>query len=143
LPVSIEEWTKELGELHIHRRGMVAWDMDGSDLHQAVKHPEPGGWQQWEELATLPLRQCLERIESASDEFLARHGYERDGDSYCVRKRNEETIALFCHGGFGLTWLAHLLRIAPPLVWTGFFLHTSSITTLLLDERKNERATPR
>ena len=54
-----------------------------------------------------------------------------------------DRIALVCHGGFGLTWLSHLLAIPTPLMWAGFFLHTTSVTTILFDERTSGVAVPR
>ncbi|MCZ7545048.1 MAG: hypothetical protein M5R40_16680 [Anaerolineae bacterium] len=50
---------------------------------------------------------------------------------------------MFCHQGFGLTWLAHLLDLPPPAVWTGFWLAPSSVTTVLFETRSADWATPR
>ncbi|MCH8528662.1 MAG: hypothetical protein LAT79_16150 [Kiritimatiellae bacterium] len=52
-------------------------------------------------------------------------------------------MALFCHGGFGLAWLAHLLAIPTEVLWSSFFLQTSSVTTVLFEERVEGKATPR
>jgi hypothetical protein len=84
-----------------------------------------------------------------SDMFLARHGYTREAGRggaagrYRVVQRNEECIAVFCHGGFGLTWLASLLGLPLVAAWTGFYLPPSSITTVLFDERGPDFASPR
>lgn len=59
-----------------------------------------------------------------------------------LRVRNHK-IAVFCHGGFGLTWLAHLLQIPFPLVYSNFYLWPSSVTTILFDERLTGFATSR
>lgn len=83
------------------------------------------------------------RIRHHSDEFLARLGYVRDGGAYRIRMRNEKKIAVFASGGFGLSWLSVLLEIPYPLMWSGFFLHTSSVTQILFDERELGIATPR
>lgn len=80
---------------------------------------------------------------AASDAFLARHGYERHGGRYKVAARNTAVVAVVCHGGFGLTWLAHLLRLDLAAVWTSFWLAPSSVTTVLFDERTRGWATPR
>ncbi|GAB0492741.1 hypothetical protein MMPV_004010 [Pyropia vietnamensis] len=80
---------------------------------------------------------------ASSDAFLARHGYERVGGRYKVTARNSAVLAVVCHGGFGLTWLAHLLRLDPPVVWTSFWMAPSSVTTVLFDERSPGWATPR
>ena len=77
------------------------------------------------------------------DEFLSRHGYERVAGRYRIKNRNDQKIAVFCHGGFGLTWLAHLLEIPVHLMWSGFWLPTSSVTTLIFEECSNEWAVPR
>ena len=82
-------------------------------------------------------------LQRNSDAFIARHGYERDGGRYRVVRSNRETLAIFCHGGFGLTWLAHLLHLPVPLVWSGFWLPPSSVTTILFDERSSHWAVPR
>jgi len=90
-----------------------------------------GGGGGWDELV------------AASDAFLERLGYRRDGGRYEVVSRSERTAAVVCHGGFGLTWLAHLLCIDPPVVWTSFWMAPSSVTTILFDERTKGWSTPR
>ena len=82
-------------------------------------------------------------MQADSDAFLARQGYVRDGGAYRMVAPSTEPIALFCHAGFGLTWLSHLLDLPLPLVWTGFFLAPSSVTILLMEERSAEYAVPR
>jgi probable phosphoglycerate mutase len=70
-------------------------------------------------------------------------GYERDGGKYKILRSNPEQIAIFCHNGFGLIWLSHLLQIPLPLMWSGFTMAPSSVTTILFDERSSEWAVPR
>ena len=82
----------------------------------------------------------MERIENmikCSDEFLASHGFKReDGLFYKVENYNDDVIAVFCHGGFGGAWIAHLLGIAPGIMFPAISLNTSSITTF---EFRNEK----
>ncbi len=138
LTAEVEDWTRELGELRFPDAHRMAWDLDGHRVHQGYAdgagHPE---------LDAVPLDEVVRRIRAGSDDFLARQGYRREGPVYRVERRHEETIALFCHGGFGLTWLALLLGVPMPLMWAGFFLHPSSVTTILWDEREDGVATPR
>jgi hypothetical protein len=44
-------------------------------------------------------------LQARSDEFLAWHGYRRDGREYRIESPNRDRRAIFCHGGFGLTWI--------------------------------------
>ena len=71
----------------------------------------------------------VENMKKCSDEFLASLGYERQGAMYKITKRNEESIAVFCHGGFGVAWIAHLINAAPGLMYPNITLNTSSVTT--------------
>ena len=69
------------------------------------------------------------RLGLDADAFAARQGYVRDGAGYRATGDGPRRVAVFCHGGLALTWLAHLLAIPPPLVWAGFSLAPASVTT--------------
>ena len=146
LPVEIEEWTAELSDLRSAEApfaGMMAWDFHGEVIRGGETMPMHHNWHELPHLSVPHIREIFERVKRNSDEFLARHGYVREGGLYKIENRNREKIAVFCHGGFGLTWLAHLLEIPLPLMWSGFFLPPSSVTTILLDERSENFAVPR
>ena len=141
LPVTVEPWSAELG-LRAKGLGLMAWDIHAHLLGEQRNEPaalrphlEP---QEYDAILA-----DVARIRAESDRFLAGLGYERDGGAYRVAQENRERVAFFCHGGFGLTWLAHLLCVPLPAMWGGFFLPTSSITEVLFDERLPGLATPR
>ena len=71
-----------------------------------------------------------ERIQKASDAFTESLGYRREGMVYRAVAPSEERVAVFCHQGFGTTWLSHLLAIPPVLFWSSFDLNHSSVTIL-------------
>lgn len=100
----------------------------------------------WRRLPPLDhplLPEAVERVQRGSDDFLARLGYLRDEGAYRVAAASEDRVALFCHNGSGLTMLAHFLRIPLPMMWSAFFMSTSSVTTLLFEERRPGLATAR
>lgn len=74
---------------------------------------------------------------------MRRQGFLRSEEVYQVDHENRKAVAVFTHMGVGLVWLAHLLDIPLPMMWSGFFLHPASITTVLLDERAPGYAVPR
>ena len=78
-----------------------------------------------------------ERVQKEGDAFLARLGYEREGELYRVRTPSEERVALFCHHGFGTTFLSHLLSIHPVRFWTSFDISHTGLTIL---QFRNERS---
>jgi probable phosphoglycerate mutase len=146
LPIEIEPWCAELNALRMTRGpqvGTMAWDLHGEVIRLDPAAMRAGRW--W----TLPpfddpvFRDEVERVGRDSDAFLAKLGYEREDGRYRITRPTEQRIAVFCHGGLGLTWLAHLLELPLALVWSGFWLPPTSITTVLFDERSVDWATPR
>lgn len=143
LEVSVEPWMAELDIAAGSEARHAAWDIPG----HSIRNPEYlRNTATFELVPSLPeprVRKIMEELRGSSDTFLASLGYVRDGGVYRIAKHNDHRIAVFAHGGFGLTWLSVLLEIPLPLMWGGFFLHTSSVTQILFDERSSDLATPR
>lgn len=145
---NVEEWTRELtywprlpGTERPGEGGLAMWDLSASTVRS---HPDLGGESQWDKIKDIEkANEPFESLRMDSDAFIARHGYMREGHQYRIVKPNRDIIAVFCHGGFGLTWIAHLLNIPLSVAWTSFYLPPSSITTILFDERSSDYACPR
>lgn len=73
-----------------------------------------------------------EILKKNSDAFMSSQGYDREGLFYRVREKNEKRVAVFCHQGFGTTWLSYLLSVSPPLFWSSFDITHSGVTVLKL-----------
>ncbi|MFZ6028457.1 MAG: histidine phosphatase family protein [Chloroflexota bacterium] len=143
LEARVLEWTRELPYLPVVEDRLSYWDIHG----HLIRHPEyltdPRQWNVIAPFAAVPLDKMFHSVVEKSDEFLASLGYERQNGVYAVHQSNTWKVAVVCHGAFGLLWLAHLLAIPLPLMWAGFYLHPTSITTVLFDERTPGVATPR
>ena len=140
----ILDWIREIEHEPVEfadQGKMAAWDAPGEMIFEHKLHFDGDNWIPFRHLEVI--REKVERIRNESDRFLAGLGYERMGGRYSIRAPNRLKIALFCHGGFGLSWLSHLLQIPPILVWTGFWLPPSSVSTILFEERSAEWAVPR
>jgi broad specificity phosphatase PhoE len=133
----IQEWLQELSGMSIHHGEwgrLAAWDVPGEALYQQQVQMA---------YAELNFDEQLNSIIWYSDQFLQKLGYvRRDGRYQCVHPHTNR-IAVFCHNGFGLTWLAHLLHLPLLSVWTSFWLPPSSVTTILFEQRSPEWAVPR
>lgn len=82
------------------------------------EHPLFGG---------IPGEREYMRLLEHSDEFLLRQGYRHDRENcrYIAENHTDERVAMFCHQGFGLSWLGVMLDIPLPIIWTGFdYSHT-------------------
>lgn len=145
LPVTVEPWTTELDGLYSEAHRHSLWDLDGALLRGPEVLADLNAWQSVPPLDNPNLAAHLARIQAGSDEFLGRMGFTRAGHLYHAdpARRAPQRVALFAHLGFGLSWLALLLGIPAPLMWGGFFLYPSSVTTILFDERSPGMASPR
>lgn len=90
-------------------------------------------WENWQEaecFERIPAREGMELIGNGSDALLEELGYRREGTYYRVLRPSEEKVAAFCHQGFGLHWLSHLLQIPPQIFTAAFDISHSSVTVL-------------
>ena len=92
-------------------------------------------WYNHKEAANcLTAKKGYERIQAASDEFIQRLGYKREGNIYKAlapsAAPNKKRIAAFCHHGLGTSWLSHLLSIPPLLFWASFNISHTGVSIL-------------
>ena len=100
-------------------------------------------WYEADCLRTIDGKKAFEKIVRNSDKFLERHGYKRNKGIYEIERASNERIAAFCHAGFGIIWLAHLLNIPPHLVLSAFALTHTGITILEFRNNENGITAPR
>ena len=82
------------------------------------------------------VKEEYDKVCTGLDALLARHGYHRVGRHYETEKGNHDTIALFCHFGVESVILSHILGISPVVLWHHTSALTSSMTTLVTEERQ-------
>lgn len=63
------------------------------------------------------------------------YGLERDGLIY-KGENSDRTIAFFCHFALGSVLVSHLTGISPVLLWQGFNMPPSAVTTMRTEERR-------
>jgi hypothetical protein len=142
----IEPWTTEL-DWSTGGQGsagsQAVWDYPGEVFRGGSDYPSYENWHQTPPVHEDQLAERFARLVKASDEFLMRLGYAREGRRYRCIAPTDDRIAMFCHGGFGLTWLAHLLEIPVQTMWSGFWLPPSSVTMVLMEQQSSDWAVPR
>lgn len=128
LPVGIEDWTSETlawADLTVKGEdGKTLWVHDRFARREFYETERPlltmDNWAEMPSVAGTNVKEGIARIQTASDEFFARHGYVRDGVSYRIDRPTDERIALFAHGGFGVAFVSVLLGIPPQFVMSAF-----------------------
>lgn len=127
--IVIQDWAREHDWI-IDKRS--AWNVPGEVIRG-----------QQARLLDQHMQREFEDLKKNSDQFFKNRGYERIEGRYRPLQSNNKKIALFAHGGLGLSLLSHLLEIPLELTWSGFFLDPASITTIHFEQRSDNWAVPR
>ncbi len=88
-------------------------------------------------------KEGYEFITRESDAFMESLGYKREGLKYKIVNPSDERVAVFCHYGFGTTWLARLLCINPVLFWSTFDINHSGVTIINFANDKSGYTAPK
>ena len=150
LPIEVEEWCSE----------SLAWRDFAGDLpggghswvfaqqNTVVKTEETMklGADRWYEADCFSMidgKKGYDRIIAASDEFLARQGYVREGAKYRIERPNDDRVAIFAHQGFGMIWISALLQIPPQFFFSSFDITHTGITIFHFANNKDGYTQPR
>ena len=150
LPVNIEEWTSESRaweDLSVDMNGRRTWYWN-YPVEQLVNDETIGRRDDWYDIPVLKkdaeaLKRGMQRIADCSDEFIARHGYRREGALYRIERPNDERIAVFCHEGFGKSWMSHLMSIPPHLYTTDYEVTHSGVTIIWFPNNESGLTRPK
>lgn len=133
-------WLREF-DVFINRpdvahRKHIAWDWLPQDWTKDPKLYLKDHWAENERMAEGGVGEEYRKVAEQFDKLLAYHGYVCDGGCYRAERSNHDTIVLFCHFGSGSLLLSHLWGVSPMIVWQNFCAQTSSVTTLVTEERR-------
>ena len=117
-------------------KDMISWDMMPKYWKNRPELFDREAWRINDLYATGNAGAIYDETAAGVDALLAKHGYVRDGELYHSEAPNTDTIVLFCHLALGMTIVSHLQGISPVVLWHNFFMPTSSVTTLVTEERR-------
>ena len=138
-------WLREF-DVRIHRpddplKEHIAWDWLPQDWTKDPRLYLKDHWTENESMAAAGVGEEYRWITELFDELLAWHGYVRDGGYYRAERPNHDTIVLFCHFGLESVLLSYLFGTSPVVIWQNFCARTTSVTTLVTEERRKGIAT--
>ena len=106
-----------------------AWVLNGEGLTDV-------NWQERQPFCDSVVMECVDTVVSGFDAFMAKLGYEREGDYYRVTGTDtDKTIAIFSHGGSSSAVISHLLNIPFPQICCFLRLDFTSITVFELSNQ--------
>jgi broad specificity phosphatase PhoE len=145
LPIGQEDWLIEPSYLTVVQDGTTykIWDLYGEVIRSGDAPPTQETWNRAPPFDSPEVGGMWRGFRRNADEFLARHGYVREGNRYRIEQGSRDRIALVGHNGTVLLLLAHLLELPLSLVWCGFFAWPSSVTVFFFEEHSRGWAVPR
>jgi probable phosphoglycerate mutase len=145
LSYAITPWLLEPETLRIKQSGRIycLWDTFGETVRAASPMPTQTDWLTRAPFDNPEMRHTWNNFRKHCDALIAQHGYTRIDGRYLIDRQNRDRIALFCHNGTVLLFLAHFLELPVSLVWSGFYSWPASVTTIYFEEHSQEWAVPR
>lgn len=118
----------------------ICWDWLPEDWANRPGFYDYDKWGDEPEMKKEGVREEYDKICKGLDELLKENGYEKEGNLFHVTRANNDTIVIFCHFGLTCLCLSYLLHISPMVLWQGFIMAPTSITTVVSEERRNGKA---
>lgn len=145
LPIVQQKWLVEPTHLTVVQGGTIykMWDTFGEDVRSGQAPPTQEAWNRVPPFDAAEVSEMWRGFRRDADELLARHGFVREGSRYRIRQRSTDRVAIVCHNGTILLFLAHLLELPLPLAWCGFYAWPASVTVFLMEEHSPTWAVPR
>lgn len=116
------DWMRELEHWRLPDRSWP-WTL-GMDYYR------DRDWRSIPDFIAIGAEAKYEVLKKESDFFLRDLGYPREGERYLCAEPSDKRVAVFCHGGFGMAWIALLLSLPLHMAWGRFYLGTSSVSTI-------------
>ena len=100
----------------------------------------------WAEHPFFRDNRCMtfyDKISENFDEFLSKYGLARRNNFYECTEENNDTIALFAHGGSGAVMFSHILSLPFPFVLTTMPYGVCSVSIVDFSAEQGEKVIPR
>lgn len=117
-------------------RERIVWDMMPEYLSSHPEYWTVDGWRDSLVAKCGDMVQVYDSLVKKLDDFLAEHGYVREGGHYRVEKETTDTVTFFCHFGVTCAILSHLWNVSPFVLWHSFALAPTSVTEVVTEERE-------
>lgn len=111
-----------------------------------TEHPEYVGSDAWDKHHYFKDNRCMEGFEKVSrgiDSFMADKGYVGANSLYKCHRVNNETYAIFAHGGSGAAMFSRMFGLPFPFVLTSLPYGVCSVSVIAFDALEGEYAIPR
>lgn len=114
----------------------IVWDVLPGYFSTHPEYWSVDGWRDSEIAKRSNIVELYDAVIADFEDFLAEHGYRRNGWGYHVEKESEETLTFFCHFGLTCVILSRLWNISPFILWHSLAMAPTSVTEVVSEERE-------
>ncbi|MCI8644461.1 MAG: histidine phosphatase family protein [Lachnospiraceae bacterium] len=133
-----KEWLREFPGYVIDSqtgKRRIPWDFMPRDWTACRGLYDKEAWLLEPVMKSGDVAEVYGRVCDGIDGLLEDYGYVREGSMYRTQGGNTDTLVFFCHLGITFAIMAHLIGLSPVMLWQGFFVAPTSVTTLVSEER--------
>lgn len=140
---TVLDWAQEFFHLVDDGRGgkRIPWDFYPHEWAEEENNFVKNEWVNTPRMRSGDISRYYRQVCDGLDELTKRYGLERNGNYYRVVYHSDDTIVIFCHYGFTMIALSHLLNIPAQTLLHGMFTAPTSVTVLNSEERFEKEAT--
>ena len=132
----LQEFRPQILRPDANGKRKVSWDWLPQDWTADERFYSYEHWHENEIFREAGVKEEYDRVTAHFDEFLAGHGYRREGHIYRVEHANHDTIVLFCHFALGCVLLSHLFSVSPMILWHNTCSAPTGVTIVNTEERR-------
>lgn len=134
------DWLREFsGTVLVDGKEEICWDrLPSKWANEPIYYTKD--WYRGDLYALSNAKSEYDKVCAGFDELLDQHGYRHTGNTFEAHHPNADTVVLFCHFGVESVLLSLLFGISPIILWHNTCALTSSVTTLITEEREEGTA---
>lgn len=134
------DWLQEFSP-RIHRpdapdKEHICWDWLPEDWTKLDELYDFKGWVDYPVFREANVASELQAVYEGFGRLLSELGYTKEGRHFRVESSNNDTIVFFCHFGIIMVMLSFLFDIPVMPLWQSFLAPTTSVTTVVTEERR-------
>lgn len=144
LKVETLPWLREFAPTIIRpdraERAGVCWDWMPEDWTKIDSFYDYDKWTEHPIFQEAGVGEEVKYIYEEFEKLLNKHGYYSEGRYFRAERPNGDTLVFFCHFGITMVLLSYLFKISPMVLWQNFISTTTSVTTVVTEERRPGKA---
>ena len=136
LSAQVMPWLREFGSNLKPHGSRACWDRLPSEWTKKAAFYDADSWYKTPSMRLAGITKEYEFVKNGLFALLKTHGYENCGKYFRATAPNHDTLVFFCHFGVECVLLSLLFGVSAMPLLHNFCALTSSVTTVVTEERE-------